>query len=47
VGLEPQYLAGDLRNYRDAYALMQDRDKEGCWNITNGYVFIQEPSEYV
>ena len=24
---------------------MQDREEEGCWNITIGYVFIQEPGE--
>jgi hypothetical protein len=24
---------------------MQDREEEGCWNITIGYVFIQEPDE--
>jgi hypothetical protein len=24
---------------------MQDKGKEGCWNITIGYVFIQEPCE--
>ena len=26
-------------------AKMQDREEEGCWNITIGYVFIQEPGE--
>jgi hypothetical protein len=26
-------------------AVMQDREKEGCWYITIGYVFNQEPSE--
>jgi hypothetical protein len=24
---------------------MQDREEEGCWNITIGNVFIQEPDE--
>jgi hypothetical protein len=24
---------------------MQEREEEGCWNITIGYVFIQEPDE--
>ncbi len=23
----------------------QDREEEGCWNVTIGYVFIQEPDE--
>jgi hypothetical protein len=26
-------------------AKMQDREEEGCWSITIGYVFIQEPDE--
>ncbi len=26
-------------------AKMQVREEEGCWNITIGYVFIQEPDE--
>ncbi len=26
-------------------AKMQDREEEGCWNITIVYVFIQEPGE--
>jgi hypothetical protein len=24
---------------------MQEGEREGCWNITKGYVFIQEPRE--
>jgi hypothetical protein len=24
---------------------MQDREEEGCWNITIGYIFIQVPEE--
>ncbi len=43
MGLEPRtagWWPKEMRLCRDP---MQDREEEGCWNITIGYVFIQEP----
>jgi hypothetical protein len=45
VGLEPQIAGRWPKEMRLCNAKMQDRGEEGCWNITIGYVFIQEPDE--
>ncbi len=45
MGLEPRLAGRWPKEMRSAK--MQDREEEGCWNITIGYFFIQEPDESI